>query len=47
MKRGTWERHCSTCAAYTVSTKAGIGMCGQWRKAVAWSLVCDHWKERG
>ena len=47
MKRGTYERHCSNCAAASITPKAGIVMCATWRKAVAWSLVCDKWTERG
>ena len=46
MKRGTWERHCSNCAAYAITDRAGLGRCGQWRKQVSWSLVCDKWTER-
>lgn len=46
MKRGTYERHCSNCAAYTLGERAGIGSCATWRKDVAWSLVCDKWTAR-
>ena len=47
MKRGTYERHCSNCAAYRLGERAGIGRCGLWRKDVAWSLVCEYWEKRG
>ena len=47
MNRGTWEKHCANCAAYTTTDRAGLGRCATWRKQVSWSLVCDRWTERG
>ena len=47
MKRGTYDRHCSNCAAYAATTKAGEGRCAEHDgAAVPWSAVCDKWKER-
>lgn len=47
-RQGSYERHCSNCAAYAATTKAGEGRCAtHGGAAVNWAQVCDKWKRRG